>query len=414
MYSNRSVISSSARLLCGLAAGGLIFTGCARGVDSGAGPSSSAPPAAVTVADIEADLLPVLEQEYGEAQLACGAGDLFAGGAVRSVLWEGNAFPCMYMSDLDSPDLVWVDVLVLMTGDDTYATHINPKVVAGRAEVEEQAPEAGGLLDSAADPEWLYRDGLTCADLVAPVTDDTAPGPDFRGLSDQPKPTPTPGGLSYPEVVYYFLDNDRPAAMDPDGNGRPCTSEFPATEIQAFYDSARPVKGTATSWQVTSPMVTTFDIRTAIARDGLPAKATQVDCALVGPVSVGSTFTCAPRLNREPVMQSVIVTDTDGSYLLVPAAQSEAAMVYRSGLSCDQLIAPVNEATFAEFGSTFEEYLQARPQGGEAGLDYLGAVLYFHVNAAPAELDPNGDGWPCERAYDAEMITEVQGQVRQP
>ncbi|MGB7981553.1 MAG: hypothetical protein WCF36_12255 [Candidatus Nanopelagicales bacterium] len=377
----------------------------------------------MTVADVEADLLTVLQEEYGEAELACGVADPFAGGLVRSVLWEGNAFPCTYMtmSD-DSPDLVWVDLLVVMTSDGTYATYVNPKLVAKRAEAEASAeadPEWGGLMDPAApDPEWLYRDDLTCADLVVPVTDDTVPGPDFRGMNDAPRAAQ--GGLSYPEVVYYFLDNGRPAAMDPDGDGRPCTSEFPAAQIQAFYDSARPVQGTAAAGQVTSPTVTTFDIRTAIARAGLPDNAIQVDCALVGPVSVGSTFTCAPRLNQMADLRPVIVTDTDGSYLLTPPASqardsaTASAMAYRPGLSCEQLAAPVNESTFADAGPSFEEYLQAFPGAGQTGLDYLGAVLYFHLNGSPTELDPNGHGWPCEQNFPAEEISEVQSQVRQP
>ncbi len=419
MYANRSVVSSSTPLLCVLAAGGLMLAGCANEAESGPGPSASAPSVAVTVADIEADLLPVLEQEYGEATLACGVADPFAGGIVSSVLWEGNAFPCTYMTTTEeSPNMVWVDVLVVMTGDTTYATHINPKVVANRAELEASAeadPESGGALDSAADPEWIYRDGLTCADLIVPVTDDTAPGPDFRGLFDQPKPGS--GGLSYPEVVHYFLDNGRPAAMDPDGDGRPCTSEFAAAEIQAFYDSARPVQGTATSWQVTAPTVTTFDIRTAIAAPGLPSGATQVDCALVGPVTVSSTFTCAPRLNRMADLQQVIVTDTDGSYLLVPPpspGQPAATAAYRPGLSCDELIAPVDEGTFTDAGLTFEEYLKSFPDSAAKGLDYLGAVSYFHITGAPAELDPDGNGWPCEQAYTAQEIAAVQALVQQP
>ncbi len=418
MAANRS-IPFSTRLLSLLAAGSLMLPGCAGEVESGTASPGITASSAVTVADIEADLLPVLEQEYGEAQLMCGAADLFAGGLVRSVLWEGNAFPCTYLSvSDDNPDLVWVDVLVVMTSDDTYAPYINPKVIANKASAQAD-PEWGGLINvETADPEWMYRDDLTCADLVVPVTDDTVPGPDFRGMNDAPRAAQ--GGLSYPEVVYYFLDNGRPAAMDPDGDGRPCTSEFPAAQIQAFYDSARPVQGTAAAGQVTSPTVTTFDIRTAIARAGLPDNAIQVDCALVGPVSVGSTFTCAPRLNQMADLRPVIVTDTDGSYLLTPPASqardsaTASAMAYRPGLRCEQLAAPVNENTFAELGGTLDEYLQAFPDAGDTGLDYLGAVLYFHLNGSPAELDPNGDGWPCEQNFPAEEITLVQGQAQHP
>jgi len=373
---------------------------------------------AVTVADIEADLTPLLAERYGEAMLRCGMTDMFAGGMVQSVLQDGNAFPCLYMSEPESRDVVWVDMLVLMTGDDTYGVHVTREAVATEeqltAMMEAQGEEFGGLLEPTSDPEWLYRDGLTCADLVRPVTDETAPGPDFVGYVGMPQIV---DGLSYPEVLYYFYDNDRPAGMDPDGDGRPCTEFFPDAEIVAFDDSVRQVSGTATAWQPTSPMVTTFDIRTAMAADGLPPNATQVDCSLAGPVSVGSLFTCAPRLNEMPELPFVVVVEPDGSYLSVGPGEGDRVPVspelYRQGLSCDDLSAPLTVDTVGD-GLTvpLQEAQEMAPELSQEGLDYLGAVMYFHLNGQPSKLDTDGNGWPCEQEYADQEIDEARQMVK--
>lgn len=417
-------IKGRSRIIGAFVAGALVLGSCGSELASEAGTSLTDAAAAVTVADIEADLGPLLEDRYGEAMLTCGMTDMFAGGAVQSVLQQGNAFPCMYMSNPDSSDMIWVDLLVLMTGDDAYGVYATREVVATEEEVmasieAETDPDAefGGMLEVRGDPEWMYRDGLTCADLVRPVTDQTAPGPDFKGLSGDPSMVE---GLSYPEVLYYFYDNDRPASMDPDGDGRPCTEDFAEDEVAAFYDEVRQVSGTETSWQATSPTVTTLDIRTTIAAEGLPPKGTQVDCSLAGPVSVGSVFTCAPRLNQMPDISVVVVIEPDGSYLALGQEAMKAGLlqvppsIYRDGLTCDQLAAPVTPDTLGEVGMPLEEVQQMLPEIGAQGLDYLGTVLYFHLQAQPPDLDPDGNGWPCEEQYPAEDLDQVRQMLTLP
>jgi hypothetical protein len=374
----------------------------------------------VTVADIEADLAPLLKERYGQAQLVCGMTDLFAGGVVQTVLQEGNGFPCMYVNLQESAGLIWVDLLVLMTGDDTYGAHATLEVVATEQEIQErmeaEGDEFSGMRESSSHPEWMYRDGLSCADLVRPVTNETAPGPDFEGLSERDS---MKEGLTYPEVLYYFHDTNRPVDLDPDGDGRPCTEHFAQDEITAFHDSVRQLAGSRTSWQPTSPTVTTFDIRTSMAAEGLPPKATQIDCSLAGPVNVGSTFTCAPRLNQMAQSQVVIVLEPDGSYLAVGPQSDDETMsvppsVYREGLSCADLIVPVTAATFGDIGKTLEEAVEEFPDLTERGLDYLGAVQYFHLHGQPPGLDADGDGWPCEQHYPANQVSDLQAQVTRP
>ena len=198
----------------------LLFAACGSEPAPEARSSGPVRGAAVTVADIEADLAPLLQERYGKAQLVCGMTDMFAGGGVHSVVQQGNAFPCMYINDPESQDIVWVDLLVLMTGDDEYGMHVTREVVATEEQIKQRMEAEGddfaGMLEPTSDPEWMYRDGLTCAELVLPVTDETAPGPDFEGLFDWGETTE---GLSYAEILYYFYDNDLPADLDPDGDG---------------------------------------------------------------------------------------------------------------------------------------------------------------------------------------------------
>jgi hypothetical protein len=262
----------------------------------------------------------------------------------------------------------------------------------------------------------MYRDGLTCADLVRPVTDETAPGPDFEGILPLDSMT---DGLSYAEVLYYFFDNHRPVDLDPDGDGRPCAEHFAQDEITAFYDSVRQLTGSRTSWQPTSPAFTTFDIRASMAAEGLPPKATQIDCSLAGPVNVGTTFTCAPRLNQMAESQVVIVLEPDGSYLAVGPRLDDETMsvspwIYREGLSCADLIEPVTADTLGDIGKTLDEALDVFPDLAERGLDYLGTVQYFYLHGQPIALDADEDGWPCEQQYPANQISDLQAQVTRP
>lgn len=415
-------INGGSGIIGALLAGALVLGACGGEPAPEAGTSPTDAAVAVTVADIEADLAPLLQERYGEAQLVCGMTDMFAGGGVQSVVRLGNAFPCMYINDPESRDIVWVDLLVLMTGDDAYGVHVTREVVATEEQIEQRMQAegddfAGMLVEPTSDPEWMYRDGLACAELVLPVTDETAPGPDFEGLFDWDETTE---GLSYAEILYYFYDNDRPADLDPDGDGRPCTEYVPEDEVAAFYDGVRQVSGSETSWQPTSPTVTTLDIRSAIAAAGLPPKATQVDCALAGPVSVGSLFSCAPRLNQMAESQVVVVLEPDGSYLAVGQKAMDAGLlqvppaIFREGLTCDELAAPVTPDTLGDLGMPMEEVQQMLPEIGDQGLDYLGTVLYFHLQGRPSDLDPDGNGWPCEEQYPAEDLDQVRKMLALP
>lgn len=304
-----------------------------------------------------------------------------------------------------------IEVLVLMVDVDHYAY----RALRGAGAVPAEAGVPGW---DNSDPEWLYRDGLACADLVRPVTADTAPGPDFGFLAEQTGTDTTRGGLSYAEVLAYWYDQGRPAALDPDGDGRPCTELFNPAEVAEVFDAAVPVAAARVPVTPTVGPISTFDIRTDIAARGLPAGATQVDCSLAGPVAVGSVFTCAPRLNQEPDTSTVVVVAADGSYLQGPGTEpvptGPPPSLYRAGLTCAQIQAPVTRDTAADLDIPLADYLETFPTLGQHGLDYFNAVVYHHLNGQPQQLDPEETGWPCQDTYSAPEVAETQAQVHTP
>ena len=85
--------------------------------------------------------------------------------------------------------------------------------------------------------------------------------------------------------------------------------------------------------------------------------------------------------------------------------------VYRDGLTCDELAAPVTPDTMGDLGMPMEEAQQMLPEMGTQGLDYLGTVLYFHLQGQPSSLDPDGDGWPCVEQYPDESVDQVRQMV---
>lgn len=369
----------------------------------------------VTIDDVSADLAPRLEQDYGQAQLLCGLTDISGGGFAAGPLREGNAMGCTYISDQQSIETdqgaVWLDLLVLMVSDNSYTY----AVTSGAGE----AAEAQGLPRiNETVPEWLYRDGLTCEQLGAPLSVETVPGPDFA----QAAGTNLAGddGLSYPELVYYWFDAGRPADLDPSGEGRPCSQVFPAEEVEAFFGSAVEVTGSAASVEWTDPLITTNAIRSELAAAAtLPEKATQVDCSLVGPVARGSVFTCAPRLNREPDSRVVAVVRADGGFLVGPSLAESAAAneppvwAYAGGLSCEQIRQPVTVDTFsANTGLSFEDAIVQTPALLEQGLSYLNAVLYSFTTKDATMVQFDAQGWPCTEVYPADQVAQVQGQVQ--
>jgi hypothetical protein len=408
----------SARFAIGVTVGCaalVLAAGCSSG-GSGNGKDSTGNTGGTTatIDDVTKDLEPRLQEQFGDAALSCGRTDPFSGGAAAGPVREGNAVACTYMSDPTSgvTDLIWADVLVLMVADNSYVYTAAKKLTFDQKQAGATEPA----------PEWLYRDGLTCEQLTAPPTADTVPGPDFAGAVATASPIGS--GLTYPQVVYYWLDTGQPAALDPSGEGRPCSESFDAAQVDELFADPITVVGTAKGTTWPDPPVTTYQIRATLAEgDGLPAQATQVDCSVAGPVTKGSVFSCAPRLNSEADASAVAVVDNDGGFIVGPTASqlrtsqqtstSAAPAYYATGLTCEQVRAPVTEETFnTDTGLTFPQASAAVPGLTASGLDYFNAVLYAFGTSDASKIDFDESGWPCTVAYPSAEVAEVTGSVQ--
>lgn len=400
-------------------AGLMLATGCS-GTDSGGGTdpgggSGQEGGSAVTVNDLSTDLEPRLASELGDANLMCGMTDPFSGGFASGPLREGSAVACTYMSDVtvrDPAEIIWADVLVMMVTDDSYVYSAAQKLSFDQREAGATEPA----------PEWLYRDGLTCEQLAAPPTDDTRPGPDFVRPEGDPRVSAwQEEGLTYPQVVYYWFDTDRPVELDPSGEGRPCSDVFDAAEVDALFADPITLSGTAKDVVWTEPLLTTYQLRSTLAEaDDMPSQAIQVDCSLAGPLARGNVITCAPRLNSVADARAVVVVNSDGGFIVGPSAteqresgQAVSPAYYSPGLTCEQIQQPVTEATFnTGAGTSFDQALASVPGLQSSGLDYFNAVVYAFSAPDVSNIEFDESGWPCAAAYPAGEVAEVQDSVQ--
>lgn len=410
------------RLMLGAMVGSaalVVATGCSdTGSNGGEDSSGGTVPgggSAVTVNDVSTDLEQRLASEFGDANLMCGMSDPFSGGFASGPLREGNAVACTYMSDVtvrDPDEIIWADVVVLMVTDDSY-------VYSAVQKLSFDEKEAGAAEPA---PEWLYRDGLTCEQLASPPTADTLPGPDFAPPAGASTASSwEQEGLTYPQVVYYWYDSGQPSELDPSGEGRPCSDAYDAADVDAFFADPITVSGTAENVVWTDPPITTFQIRTTLAEaDDMPAPATQVDCSLAGPVTRGSSFSCAPRLNSAADSRAVVVVNGDGGFIVGPSAteqresgQAISVAYYATGLTCEQIQQPVTEATFVTSpGVSFEQAVAGVPGLQSGGLDYFNAVLYAFSTKDASKIDFDDSGWPCTVVYPADEVAAVTGSVQ--
>jgi hypothetical protein len=261
--------------------------GCGSpGVSGGSGEASAA-----TVADIERELTEIFESRYGEATMTCGAWHWFIGGHAAGDLTAGSALPCAYLNPAnDTP--VLVSAYVYLIDERTYSYWITDEFTADDA--AEEPSESG---QGSNNVEFLYRDGLTCEQITAPPTAETSVFSTVRS-----------GGsaMDLGQAMYYWYDADRPAEMDPDSDGVPCDGFFPQADIDRLLDTVRTVED-PTGTDAAPGALTVRQIREAIAAEGLPPGAMQVDCTLAGPVFDGNEFLCAPRVNRTPDLMHVRV-----------------------------------------------------------------------------------------------------------
>lgn len=87
---------------------------------------------------------------------------------------------------------------------------------------------------------YAWALGACCAG--APWPDEYAPGLLCRDLLEPPPDShyqPDSNNLSYGLAVYYWVNEGRPDRMDADGNGVPCETVYPRSEVDEYWASVR-------------------------------------------------------------------------------------------------------------------------------------------------------------------------------
>lgn len=88
---------------------------------------------------------------------------------------------------------------------------------------------AWALGECCAGGPWVeaYAPGLYCRDLLKPPSDGMEHPEEYH--------------LSYGLAVWYWLKEGRPDRMDADGNGVPCETVYPESEVDKYWASARTI-----------------------------------------------------------------------------------------------------------------------------------------------------------------------------
>ncbi len=163
-------------------------------------PSTTAKADRITVADVERDL-----------EATINADGTYPGEAIcqaRGELSDWQVLSCGYNP---VPAAEFGPIYLVMLDNRRYAWGV------------------GGCCDSSPAVEY-YPEGLLCRDLLEPP-------PDFEPGRWEPELD----HLSYGLAVWYWVAEGRPDRMDADGNGVPCETVYPKSEVDKYWASARTI-----------------------------------------------------------------------------------------------------------------------------------------------------------------------------
>jgi hypothetical protein len=342
---------------------------------------SPTPPAAPTVATLQAHLDSILDGYYGiDGSLAC---------AESGPIGRGTALTCQ-RSYADGPGWVPPDVTVLVAVlDDTgrYTFTI---------------PAHGPC----AAPGDYPAGTISCRTLIDPPAS-----------SDRQERL----GLSYPALLHYWMSMGAPSSMDDDANGWPCETVYPADIVErAAASPLVPRTGPAPQ------PVTLEDVRahaeaviTGVSggevwlgehltmTDGEKVYVQGADCSSDERARAGSTMYCVKDVEIGAPVQAVgvyiSVLDDTGRYTL-------------AGQGCcmnpDVRHYP-DTSTCAE--------LSQRPPGRDFssvdishGIPYGQLVYRWMTLGRPIDWDSDGDGRPCEDHWPVDEIDRVMNSTLRP
>ena len=220
------------------------------------------------------------------------------------------------------------------------------------------------------------------------------------------------GGLDYPTLLHQWMTWGMPAAMDQDGDGRPCEEEYAPDVIERT---------------LASPLIATAaDVEQTLSRDDVRHHVEAVVSGVYFPVRFPRGEPLASPDGDAPSYAcggSAVVSGAETLYcsrsgqgdywlhahngVLVSILGSEGR--YTFGFSSHARVAASVDDYPA--GSTCEQLREAPP--GWAGmsrgccLDYRAALYAWLTWGSPSELDPDGDGRPCETVYPPQVVSDV-------
>ncbi len=216
---------------------------------------------------------------------------------------------------------------------------------------------------------------------------------------------PAATGLDYAELLYFWMAAGRPTVMDDDGNGIPCETVYPAKAIERTL--ASPLR------------IEPYDIG-GVARDEVRAfaealvngthdRAGDLVCphvppgtALSDPAETGWAAQCRVATDQPDATFTgwfgLAVLDGTGKFVLARFGQSPAATII----------------DHPEDDNTCEALRSPDVPGGLNGFSYPQTVWWWMWHGSPRDLDPEGNGWPCDDVYPAEEVAATLAMVQQP
>jgi hypothetical protein len=212
----------------------------------------------------------------------------------------------------------------------------------------------------------------------------------------------------YPRAVAYWLREGRPAALDPDGDGRPCEEAF-AAEATSYFEN--PLPFFSADLLCRDLNVRGLDYLTAVAywlRVGAPdrmdADGDGIPCETVYQTADVEVF-LDPGRNHPPGLRCRDLTDAPYreavAYWLLEGAP-ERMDTDGNGIPCETIYGFDGTIDFLDTSRLAEEPLATGLYCRDLhtdGWSYRSAVRYWLQEGSPQRMDADRDGIPCETVY---------------
>lgn len=218
----------------------------------------------------------------------------------------------------------------------------------------------------------------------------------------------------YPRAIAYWLREGRPAVLDPDGDARPCEAAF-AAEAAGYFEV--PLPFFPADLLCRDLNARGLDYATAVAywlRGGTPdrmdADGNGIPCETVYPTGDVEVF-LEPARNHPPGLHCRDLPDVPYqdavAYWLLEGAPARMD-ANGNGIPCETVYAN----GVIDFLDTSRRAEQPLPSGlhcrdlHDDGWGFRSAVRYWLQEGSPQRMDADRDGIPCETVYAASQVDE--------